>query len=115
MPKPERMAKINAEIVRQMSYIIADLNNPELSNTIITVTRANTSQDLYQTKIYVSVFGDEDKKKKVMTVLEDGKGFIRRELAHRINLRLTPEIVWVLDDSLDNSERINNLLKNIHI
>ena len=113
MPKPERIAKINAEIVRQMSKIISNLNNPEISETLISVTRAETSQDLYQTKIYVSVYGDNDKQSRVMKALEESKGFIRRELAHAIDLRITPDIVWVLDDSLDRSERINKILDEL--
>ena len=113
MPKPERIAKINAEIVRQMSKIISNLSNPELRDTLITVTRSQTAQDLYQTKVYVSIYGNDEKVTKVMRALEESKAYVRRELAHAIDLRVVPEIVWVLDDSMNNSERINKILDEI--
>ena len=113
MAKPIRIAKINAEIVRTISKILTELNDPEIANSLITVTKANTSEDFYQTKVYVSIYGDEAKKQAVLASLEKAKGKVRRELALGIDLRIVPEIIWVLDDSLETSERINKILEDL--
>ncbi|MCR5553417.1 MAG: 30S ribosome-binding factor RbfA [bacterium] len=113
MAKPIRIAKINAEIVRTISKILTELNDPEIANSLITVTRASTSEDFYQTKVYVSIYGDEAKKQSVLSSLEKAKGKVRRELALGIDLRIVPEIIWVLDDSLETSERINKILEDL--
>jgi ribosome-binding factor A len=78
--------------------------------------RAETAPDLTQTKIYVSVFEkNKEDKKEIMKVLKNSAGYIRKLLAERINLRKTPEVIFVLDESLDYSEKINNLIKDLKI
>ncbi|MBQ7579423.1 MAG: 30S ribosome-binding factor RbfA [Clostridia bacterium] len=113
MPNSVRMAKIDAQIQRDISSIINGLNNPELENTIISVSRVQTSADLYVCKVYLSILGDAVKKDRIMAIINNAKNYIRRELAHKTILRTVPDLVFVLDDSLDYSENINKIIDSI--
>jgi len=113
MPNSVRMAKINAQIQRDLSSIISDLNNPELENMIISVSRVETSNDLYVSKVYLSILGSSQTKDRVMAIINNAKNYIRRELAHTTILRTVPDLVFILDTSLEYSENINKILDNI--
>ena len=103
---------------------VADLIRREVADIIIrgdldrdigfvTVTRAEVSRDLQNAKIYISVLGDKEVREKEFEKLLEEKKRIRYLLAQRLNLRHTPVIKLYLDDSLDNSIRVQELLKNI--
>ena len=113
MPNSVRMAKINAQIQRDLSTIISELNNPELENTIVSVLRVETSNDLFVSKVYLSILGDSQKKDRTMAIINNAKGFIRRELAHKTIIRTVPDLVFILDESLEYSENINKIIDQI--
>lgn len=103
---------------------VADLIRREVADILIrgdldreigfvTVTRAEVSRDLQNAKIYISVLGDNDVREREFGKLLEEKKRIRYLLAQRLNLRHTPTIKLYLDDSLDNSIRVQKLLKNI--
>ena len=103
---------------------VADLIRREVADIIIrgdldrdigfvTVTRAEVSRDLQNAKIYISVLGDKEVREKEFEKLLEEKKRIRYLLAQRLNLRHTPVIKLYLDDSLDNSIRVQELLRNI--
>ena len=75
-----------------------------------TIIRVDVSDDLRHAKVYVSIMGTENEQKSTLAGLKSANGFIRREISHRISLRYTPEIVFVLDKSVDHSIRINQLI-----
>jgi len=79
-----------------------------------TVTAVNLTADLRQAKIYISVFGAEDQRRRTMEFLEAETPHIRSLLAGRIRLRFMPSLQFILDDTLDRVDRINMLLKQIH-
>jgi ribosome-binding factor A len=81
---------------------------------LMTVTEVRMSPDLKIAKVYVSVFGDAERKKKTLALLEVEKHFVRAELGHNLRLKFTPSLVFYLDETLDNAMRIENLLHNIH-
>lgn len=114
MKTNNRMIRINDEIKKELSEIIrADLKDPRVG-VITSVLKVETTNDLKYCKVYVSVLGDEEKKNEVMSVLKGAAGFIRSLIARRINLRITPEFNFVLDDSLDYSFKIDKILKEIN-
>ena len=80
----------------------------------ITVTEVRVSPDLRVAKVYVSVFGETDRKQRSMDLLEREKGFIRSELGHGIRLKFTPSLIFYLDESLDRAMNINKILNQIH-
>ena len=103
---------------------VADLIRREVADIIIrgdldrdigfvTVTRAEVSRDLQNAKIYISVLGDKDVREREFEKLLKEKKRIRYLLAQRLNLRHTPIINLYMDDSLDNSIRVQQILKNI--
>jgi ribosome-binding factor A len=81
---------------------------------LVTVTEVRMSPDLKTAKVFVSVFGDAEKKKKLLAHLEVEKGAIRSELGHGLSLKFTPSISFYLDESLDYAMRIEDLLHKIH-
>ncbi|MFV0519957.1 MAG: 30S ribosome-binding factor RbfA [Lachnospirales bacterium] len=108
-----RLNRINDEIKKEVSQIINyEVKDPRLEE-FITVVRVETTNDLYHCKIYISVFGDEEKVKKVLEGLRSAKGFIKREIARRINLRQTPELQFLHDNSLEHAIKINALISKI--
>lgn len=108
------MIRINDEIKKELSEIIrADIKDPRVG-VIASVLKVETTNDLKYCKVYVSILGDEEKKNEVMSVLKGAAGFIRSLIARRINLRITPEFNFILDDSLDYSFKIDKILKEIN-
>ena len=108
-----RMIRINDEIQREISEIIrSDLKDPRVG-VITSVLKVDTTNDLKYCKVYISVLGDDDKKQEVMSVLKNAAGFIRSLIANRMNLRQTPELKFILDDSLEYSFKIDSIIRSI--
>lgn len=108
------MIRINDEIKKEVSEIIrSELKDPRVA-TITSVIKVETTNDLKYCKIFVSVLGDEEQKKEVMEGLKNAAGFIRKQIAERINLRNTPEIKFILDDSLEYSIKISKIINDIN-
>ena len=109
---PNRMNRIDEEFKKELSFIIdRDLKNPNITG-MISVTKVKVSKDLHFARVYVSLLNSKSKKN-TLDGLKNSSGFIRSELAKRINLRYTPELVFELDDSLEYGDRIENILKDI--
>ena len=79
---------------------------------LISVTKVKVTNDLKYAKIYVSILNAKDVKE-TMTALKKSAGFIRSELARKVNLRNTPELLFELDDSLEYGAKIDTILKEI--
>lgn len=105
--------RVNNEVQREMSQIIReDLKDPRI-HPMTSVMSAEVTPDLKFAKIYVSVFGDEEAKEKTMEGLKKSAAYARHQLAHRMNLRYTPELTFLLDNSIEYgvmmSKRIDEL------
>ncbi len=112
--KNNRLVRVNDEILREVSNIIRqELKDPRVG-VLTSVTRVDTSNDLKFCKVYVSVLGNAEEQSAVMAGLSSASGFIRSQIASRINLRSTPQLSFVLDDSLAHSMRINALIKEVN-
>ena len=79
---------------------------------MISVTKAKITPDLKYAKVYVSILNSKNVKE-TLAGLKKSSGFVRSEVAKRINLRITPEIIFILDDSMEYGERIDKILKEI--
>lgn len=107
-----RMNKVNEQIKEEVSKIISlELKDPHLTG-MITVTSVKTTPDFRYAKIYVSMIGEKNRKEN-LRILKQSSGYIRSEIAHRINYRTTPELVFVFDDSLEYGARIDSILADI--
>jgi ribosome-binding factor A len=110
MKKNERLDRINDEIMRECSQILrAEIKDPRVQ-TLVMVTKAETTSDLNFCKIHVSVMGTDEQKKSVLDGIRSATGFIRKQLAERINLRQTPSLTFLLDDSLEHGMKISKLI-----
>ncbi len=107
-----RLNRINEELKKEISSIFTfDLKNPNVTG-MLSVTRAKITPDFKYAKIYVSVLNSKNIEK-TMQGLKESSGFIRSEIAKRINLRITPELVFELDDSYEQGMRIDSILKDL--
>ena len=107
--------RINGEVQRELSRIISrEIKDPRIA-PMTSVVDAVVTSDLKQCKAYISVLGDQKAKDDTLNGLRSAVGYIRRELAHSINLRNTPEITFILDDSIEYgvemSKKIDELNK----
>ena len=111
--------RINMEVQRELSEIIrTEIKDPRVNGAMTSVVAVEVTPDLKYCKAYISVLGDEERAKDALTGLKSAVGYIRRELAHRVNLRNTPEITFVLDQSIEYgvnmSKLIDEVTKDLH-
>ena len=107
-----RFERINEELKKEISHIISyELNNPNVTG-LISVTKAKITPDLKYAKIYVSILNSKSQKE-TLAGLKKSSGYIRTEIAKRINLRITPELIFELDDSIEYGAKIDSILKDI--
>ena len=93
--------RINGEVRRELSRIISrDIKDPRVSG-MTSVTDVFVSPDLKTCKVYISVFGDEKSREDTLNGLRNAEGYIRRALAHTVNLRNTPELNFIMDQSIE--------------
>jgi len=106
----DRTVRISEEMKREISTIIqGELKDPRLS-CMISITNVNVTRDLRYAKVYVSIMGKDEEKKNALEGLKSAAGFIRREVGHRIQLRYTPEVQFVLDNSIEQGAYISKLI-----
>ena len=104
--------RVNEEVQHELSSIIRELKDPRIA-MMTTVTEVNVATDLKTCKAYISVLGDEQSKKDTMEGLRSAAGFIRRELAHPLNMRNTPEITFKLDTSIERGVEMSHLIDEV--
>ena len=108
-----RMGRINEEIQREMANLLRTVKDPRVSGAFISVTGAVVTPDLKFAKVYYSsLMGD---KKEVKRGLIAANGFIRGQIARRMNLRITPEITFIEDGSIEYGAKISKILEGITI
>ena len=109
-----RIGRINEEIQRELSDLLRTLKDPRVQKTMVSITRVETTTDLHYAKVWVSVY-DKELSKEVFKGLKSSGGFLRRELANRLSLRYTPELVWAEDHSITYGARILDILATLDI
>ncbi len=108
--KSQRQARIDHEIQRILGILITqELKDPRLG--FITVTRAEVSDDLRHCKVFVSIIGDRHVARQSIDALESAAKFLRGELGHRIDLRHTPELIFVEDRSTERAIALAKTLR----
>ena len=107
-----RRGRINEEVVRELSSIVREVKDPRVQKAIVSITAADVTADMKYAKIYFSCIGNADKAE-VKKGLESASGFMRKQVAVRLNLRQTPELKFIPDDSIEYGANINRLLKQV--
>ena len=108
-----RIGRINEEIQRELSEQFRRLKDPRVSQTgMVSITRVDTTGDLRYARIYVSAL-DKSQEKEVLKGLKSAAGFLRRELGRSLQLRYTPELQFVADDSIQHGAHILEVLRQV--
>ena len=102
--------RINSNVLKELSYIIAnEVKNPNIK--FVTITAVDVTSDLSYAKIYFTTLDD---KLETLKALKSAKGYIRRELADRVELRHVPELEFIYDESIEYGKHIEDKIKEIH-
>ena len=105
--------RINGEVLKELSNIIrSEIKDPRI-NPMTSVVSVEVAPDLKTCKAYISVLGDEQSQRDTITGLKSAEGYIRRELARTVNLRNTPEIKFILDQSIEYGINMSKLIDEV--
>ena len=108
-----RNERVRKELMREISDILLrEIKDPNISG-IVSITDIEVSHDNSYAKVFFSVFGDEKTKEKTKEALQKNTPRIRHEVGKRIRLRLTPELLFLEDDSLERGARVTELIDKI--
>ena len=105
-----RIVRINDDIKRELAQLIPNLKDPRVRG-LISITRVDTTPDLRYCKVYVSALDKRDVKDMVKG-LKSASGYLRRELGHALQLRYTPELQFIADDSIAYGAHILEVLRD---
>lgn len=106
--------RINGEVQRTLAEIIrADIKDPRIS-PLTSVVSVEVAPDLKTCKAWISVYGEEQERKDTLEGLKSAEGYIRRELARRVNLRNTPEIRFIVDQSIAYGVKMSKLIDEVN-
>ncbi len=107
-----KLSRYNSLFVKEISSILQnEVKDPDLK--FVTVTDCEITNDLSFAKVYVTVLNDE-KRKDIMKALDGAKSFIRGEISKRVEIRHTPELRFIYDESIDYGNKIEKIIKELH-
>ena len=113
-----RQNRINDAVALELAVIIREVKDPRVSESMITITSADVTADLKYAKIYYSVLGIDDDKEQMKELakgLRSAAGFMRGQLAKRLNLRATPELTFIRDESVAHGVKIAGIINSLNI
>ena len=106
-----RIGRINEEIQRELSALLRTLKDPRLQGGLLTITHVDTTSDLRWCKVYVSAL-DKSQEKEMLKGLKSAAGYLRRELGAAVQLRYTPQLEFIADDSIQHGAHILQMLRD---
>ncbi|MGB9682065.1 MAG: 30S ribosome-binding factor RbfA [bacterium] len=109
--RPLRSERLGELIRKEVSDIIFKMKDPRIG--FVTVTEVNVSKDMRYAKVFISIMGEKEVKEHSFEAIKNASGFIRTELAHRLNIRRTPEITFVLDYSIERGVWLANYIEKV--
>ena len=107
--RSERVGELLTEVIAEV--LREEIRDPRVS--AVTVTAAKVSKDLRQARIYFTILGGAGNKDTVLAGLKSALGFMRSKIGKRLNLRYVPTLEFFYDESVDQAERIDKLLKQV--
>ncbi len=108
-----RSGRINEEMKKELaSLVMTDIRDPRLT-AMVSITDVEVTKDLSYAKVYVSIFGTDKEKADSLEAIKNASSFLRREIGRRMNLRHTPELVIMLDTTIDRGMHIDDLIRRI--
>ena len=109
-----RIGRINEEIQKELSSKLRNLKDPRVQDTMISITRVETTPDLHYAKVFVS-FLQAERAKDALKGLKSASGYLRRELGSALQLRYTPELQWEEDDSITYGAKMLELINSLEV
>ena len=107
---PRRIDRVNELLRSEISFLIArQIKDPRVAG-VISITEVSASSDLRSARVYVSVMGHEAEQRDALEGIRSAASFLRRELRERVNLRHTPHLTFLLDDSIEEGDRVLRLM-----
>jgi ribosome-binding factor A len=107
----KRTDRVNTLLREEIADLLQrELHDPRLAG-VVSITRVDVSPDLRHADAYVSVLGSEGDRASTMRALESARGYVRRELRRRLTMKSTPEVRFVEDTSIEEAQRITNILR----
>ena len=105
-----RRGRINDAVAEELAIALSEVREPKVVNNFVSITRAEVAPDLKYATVYFSCIGDSKESKEG---LKKCTGMLRHHLATTLNLRITPELNFVKDDSIEHGARISKLLDEV--
>ena len=105
-----RQGRINDAVAQELAVALRDVRDPRITSSMVSITRADVTRDLKIAKVYFSSMGDPVEAKRALT---GAAGLFRCRLAASLNLRITPELSFIPDGSIEHGARISELLREI--
>ena len=109
-----RIGRINEEIQRELNTLLRTLKDPRLQGGLLTITHVDTTSDLRWCKVYVSAL-DKSQEKEMLKGLKSAAGYLRRELGAAVQLRYTPQLEFIADDSIQHGAHILQMLRDPNV
>lgn len=106
-----RQGRINDAVARELAVALRELRDPRLHDNFVSITRAEVAADLRSARVYFSAMGDTEEAE---AALRAATGKFRHHLAVTLNLRITPELLFYADGSIEHGAHIASLLREIH-
>ncbi len=108
-----RQIKINEELTRVLAEAVRQLKDPRIQKSVVSITEVDCAKDLKTANVYYSFFSKEYGEKEIKSALKSASGFLRTHLARSVNLRETPKLNFVYDNSIERGNRINAILRDV--
>jgi len=108
--RPERVGQMVQQLLGEL--FARGMRDPRIG--FVTITGVKMSPDLRDARVYYAVHGDAEQRKHTQKGLENARGFLRREIAANLRLRITPELHFSYDEAIDRGERIEQLIRQVH-
>ena len=111
-----RIERVNTEVHRALSNILSnELKDPRITG-LITIVKTEVSADLSHAKVFITILEKNEKEKQTtFDILKNSEGYIRKSLANKLNMRLTPQIHFFLDNTFDEARKMEELIDSLHI
>lgn len=107
-----KIERINSIFVKEISYILAnEIKDKDIK--FVTITACDVTNDLSYAKVYYTVL-DDSRRKETKEALNNASAFIRRKLCERVDIRHTPELIFVFDESIEYGKKIEDIIEKIH-
>src|SRR3954469_13467021 len=113
MPAQKRPERVGHLLQQRLAELFArGLKDPRIG--LVTITGVKMSPDLREARVYWTVHGDPEQRKHTAKGLDKARGFLRREIAAELKLRVTPDLHFTYDEAIDRGERIEQLIREMH-